>query len=109
MYTHSTLKVSVLPEKFFWRHVYVCKIFSEIFGVYHKLIKLFSPENFPLYDIVLFIGGVSDPIQNGMGTGGEEGELYSDPSFIFLQLYGCCVLADPEDRPLLLQNNDVSW
>lgn len=56
-----------------------------------------------------FVGGVSDPIQNGMGTGGEEGELYSDPSFIFLQLYGCCVLADPEDRPLLLQNNDVSY
>lgn len=38
----------------------------------------------------------------------EESELYNDPSFIFLQLYGCCVLADPEDRPLLLQNNDVS-
>ena len=53
------------------------------------------------------VGGVSDPVQNGMGTA-EESELYNDPSFIFLQLYGCCVLADPEDRPRLLQNNDVS-
>lgn len=41
-----------------------------------------------------------------MGTV-EESELYSDPSFIFLQLYGCCVLADPQDRPLLLNNNNV--
>ena len=56
----------------------------------------------------LLVGGVSDPVQNGIGTGGEESDLYNDPSFIFLQLYGCCVLADPEDRPLLLQNNDVS-
>ena len=56
---------------------------------------------------VCVTGGVSDPIQNGMGTA-EESELYSDPSFIFLQLYGCCVLADPEDRPLLLPNSDVS-
>ena len=56
----------------------------------------------------LFMPGVPDPVQNGMGTV-DESELYSDPSFIFLQLYGCCVMADPEDRPLLLQNNDVRF
>ena len=58
--------------------------------------------------LLAIVAGVSDPIQNGMGTGAEESDLYNDPSFIFLQLYGCCVLADPEDRPLLLQNNEVS-
>ena len=42
----------------------------------------------------------------GGGSPPEEVELYTDPSFIFLQLYHCCVLG--EDTPTQLPSGEVS-